>query len=356
MGSKKNKKISPSQDSINTLKELCLMHGDDPTLHVRLADSLWKAGREVASLAIARKAYQVLKHENPAEAQVVAERFGREITVDEYYAPVSKAYLELAHVFNKLKRNKQTLNIDKGDILYTKGEPADTIYLLLSGEMAIHAEANGVHALVNYIHEGCLLGRDAMKKEATYQTTSVAIKPSTVLQFSRKQLQKAFLKHPDLEIQFAKDSLLRSRVEMLSSIPAFARVPMGIRFLLAKRSWEVSCQAGDVVKPAQQHMAHVAFVLKGVLHLYDEHAGQEKIYCGRMKEGDILGLNALMHKEVLTLKIQAETDAEVLCMSFTDIEDLMDIQPVVRQKLMDAALDFSQQITRTILLQKKLNT
>ena len=356
MGSKKNKKTPPSQDSINTLKELCLLHGDDPTLHVRLADSLWKAGREVAALAIARKAYQVLKHENPAEAVLVAERFGREITVDEHSAPVSKGYRVLAAGLNKIKRKKRTLNVAKGDIVYTSGDLADTIYLLVDGEVAIHSEANGVHALVNYIHEGCLFGRDALKKEALYQTTAVAVQASTVLQFSRKQLQKAFAKHPDLEIQFAKDSLLRSRVETLSSMPAFARVPIGVRFLLARRSWEVAYQAGDVVKPAQSHMAHVAFVLKGVLHLYDEHAGEESIYCGRMKQGDILGLNALMHKEVLSLKIKAETDAEVLCMSFTDVEDLMDIQPVVRQKLMDTALDFSQQITRTILLQKKLST
>jgi CRP-like cAMP-binding protein len=354
MGSKKKKKNSVSSDSIATLKELCLMHGDDPTLHVRLADSLWQIGREVAALSVARQAYQVLKRENPAEAKLIAERFGREITVDEGFAPVSKAYLILADTFSVLKRKKCTLAIAKGDILYAKGDAAEFVYLVLEGELAIHAEANGVHAVVNYMHQGCLFGRDARKPNMVYTTTAVAVKPTKVLQFSRQALQKAFLKHPDLEIQFAKDSLLRTRVELLSSLPAFSRVPMGVRFLLAKRSWDVRYHRGEIVKPAKDHMAYVGFVLKGVLHLYDEHVGEEAIYCGRLKEGDILGLSALMHKEVLSLKIQAETDAEVLCMSFTDIEDLMDIQPAVRQKLMDSALDFAQQVTRTILLQKRL--
>jgi CRP-like cAMP-binding protein len=355
MGSKKNQESTVSSESIKTLKELCLMHGDDPTLHIRLADSLWKAGREVAALAVARQAYQVLKHENPAEANVIAKRFGREITVDEDHAPISETYLALADTYSGLKRRKYTLDVAKGHVLYTKGEPADTIYLVLEGELAIHAEANGVQAVVNYVHKGCLLGRDSKTDDMLYNTTAVAVKSTKLLKFSREQLQKAFYNNPDLEIQFAKDSLLRTRVELLSSMPAFSRVPMGIRFLLARRSWDVQYDKGEIVKPANEKMVHVGFVLKGVLHLYDEHAGEDAIYCGRLKEGDILGLSALMHKEVLSLKIKAETNANVLCMSFSDIEDLMDIHPAVRQKLMDTALTFSQQMTRTILLQKRLD-
>ncbi len=348
------KKTSTDDGSIATLTELCLMHGDDPTLHLRLADSLWNAGREIAALATARKVYQVLKQKNPAEAGLVAERFGEEITVDEKYPPTTQIYSPLQEVFKKSLK-KYAISIAKGDILFHMGDAADLIYLVLEGEVALSAEVDGNYALVNYLYSGCLVGKDVRDKAGVYKTTAVATKNTVVLPFTEKLLKKAFDKHPDLEIQFAKDMMLRSRVELLSSIQSLSRAPMGLRFLLAKRSWDVTYAAGDIVKGAHKSMPYVSFVLSGVLHLYDEQEGEEPLYCGRMTSRDILGLNALMHKEVKSLVIKAETDCVMLCLSFRDVEDLMDLQPRVRKKLTDTAIVFSQQVTRTILLQKKMN-
>ncbi len=297
----------------------------------------------------------MLKQENPAEAGLVAERFGQEITVDEKYPPVSQIYTPLQDVFKKSSK-KYVISIAKGDVLFSMGDAADLIYLVVEGEMALSAEVDGNYALVNYLYAGCLVGKDIRNKVGVYKATAVATKDVVVLPFTEKLLRKAFDNHPDLEIQFAKDVMLRSRVELLSLVASLSRLPMGMRFLLAKRSWDVTYQAGDIVKSAHKNLPYVSFVLSGVLHLYDEHEDEKPLYCGRMTTRDILGLNTLMHQEVKSLVIKAETDCKILCLSFRDIEDLMDLHPRVRKELTDAALAFSEQITRTILLQKKLDT
>ncbi len=339
--------------SIETLQELCVLHKDDPTLLLRFAHELWKHGREVAALAEARKAYAILKKENPMEAAEVALHFGDEIMIDEKFPPVSKAYLPLADFFkNKIK--KHSVRLQKGALFFTKGDAADFLYLVLDGEVAITAEENNVHAIVNYLHDGCLFGRCSLGKSGQHNVSAVAATDTTVLMFTAQELRGAFAQLPDLEIQFAKECLIRDRVELLSSLSAMSRVPMGLRFLLAKRCWTVKYEAKALIKPANEYMSSVAFILDGVAVLHDEHDHKQPIYCGRLRRGDILGLPALMHKGVDLLSIRAETACEILCISFQDVEDLMDLQPRVRKKLTDVAVAFSQQMTRTILLQKKM--
>jgi len=330
-----------------------VLHEDDPTLHLHLADMLWKTGREVLALAEARKSYAILKQENPLEAAEIIVRFGDEITVDEKFSPAAKAYLPLADFFKK-KIKKHSVKLKKGALVFTRGDAADFLYLVLDGEVAITAEENGIHAMVNYLHNGCLFGRCSLIEANTHNVSAVAAKESIVLMFTAKDLRGAFAKFPDLEIQFAKECLIRKRVELLSTIPALSRLPMGLRFLLAKRCWTVKYEEKEQIKAADEYMSHVAFVLEGAAVLHDEHDSKNPIYCGRLRRGDILGLPALMHEGVDSLSVRAEKSCEILCMSFQDVEDLMDLQPRVRKKLTDVAVAFSQQMTRTILLQKKL--
>ncbi len=332
-----------------------MLHGEDPTLHLQLADTLWEMGREIAALSEARKSYAILKHENPMEAVQVVVRFGEEIAVSEDLPPTTKTYLPLASFFKK-KIKKHSVKLKKGGVLFTRGDSADFLYLVLSGEVAITAEEDGIHAMVNYLHEGALFGRCSLLPSKTHNVTAVAAKDAIILMFTAKELQQAFAKLPDLEIQFSKECLVRSRVELLSSIPAFSRVPMGLRFLLAKRCWTKRFDEKEEMKAINEVMPNVTFLLRGIAVLHDELAGEVPIYCGRMKRGDVLGLPSLMHKGVQSLSIQAKTACEVLCMSFRDVEDLMELQPRVRSKLKETAIAFSEQMTRTILLQKKLDT
>ena len=346
--------MTVANNSVETLRELCMLHGEDPTLHLQLADTLWETGREIAALAEARKSYAILKHENPMEAAQVVVRFGEEITVSEDLPPTTKTYLPLASFFKK-KIKKHSVKLKKGGVLFTRGDSADFLYLVLSGEIAITAEEDGIHAMVNYLHEGALFGRCTLTLSGKHNVTAVAAKDAIVLMFTAQDLQQAFAKLPDLEIQFSKDCLVRSRVELLSSIPAFSRVPMGLRFLLAKRCWTQRFDEKEEMKAVNEVMPNVTFLLRGIAVLHDEHAGESPVYCGRMKRGDVLGLPALMHKGIQALSIRAETACEVLCMSFRDVEDLMELQPRVRSKLKETAITFSEQMTRTILLQKKLD-
>ena len=354
MEDKDFKKERLSLDSIEKLKELCLLHGDDPTLHSRLAENLFAAGRDVAALLVARKAYQVLKKENPSDAGALVAKYGELVAVDDTHPPASKSYMPLASIFKKSIRRKHELILNEGDVLYRKGEPADSMYLILDGELAVNTEVNGVHSLINYLHAGNLVGKSIQKKDRERSATVSAVKPSKLLRFNQKEIEQALVRFPDLLIQFSKEGMLRQRVEVLSSMSLFSRVPLGIRFVIASRSWMRSYEVGEVIKRANHGMNHAELIFSGVVHLYDEHDEDVPIYCGRMSKGDLLGLQKLMHKEAKGLFIKAETNCEMLCMSFKDIEDIMDVQPVVRQKIMDASGSFSEQMIRTVLLQKRV--
>ena len=178
-------------------------------MHTRLAECLFGVGREIAALVTARKAYQVLIRENPAEAGALVERFGVEVTIDDRRPPASKSYLPLADSFGKFRFNRHKLRLSEGDVLYYKGDPADSIYLILEGEVTVNAEVDGVHSIINYLHVGSLVGRHVQEANAIHEATVVAMKDTVLLRFTQEELEKAFDKHSSLQIQFAKEIMLR---------------------------------------------------------------------------------------------------------------------------------------------------
>ncbi|OIP99376.1 MAG: hypothetical protein AUK35_07465 [Zetaproteobacteria bacterium CG2_30_46_52] len=341
--------------SITVLRDLLALHPNDPTLLSQLAKQTAKFGHEIAAIMMAKKAYQILKKDNMIDAAKLVDDFGIDISDGARGQLISRIYSPLADAMGIFYRKRNKVHLREGAILFQQGDPSDCVYLVLEGELAINSEANGIHTLVNYIHKGCLLGKSAQQHLAQTRTaTAVAIQPSIVLRFTPDDLEKAFTKFPQLKIQFAKEAMLHRRLEVLSSIPLFVKLPIDLRFLLARRSWSHEYAVDETIKASNKLMRQAQLMVSGVVHLYDQEDEENTVYCGRIGAGEIMGLSKLMRKQATTLVIKAETKVEVACIDFIDLEDVMELDKEFRKSIVASAEHYSKQIIRTILLQKSL--
>jgi len=333
-----------------SLKELCALHPNDPTLHTGYGKQLMEEGREIAAVISLRNAYRILIKENPADAQQLVEEYGVEISLDSMTPMASKGYLALQNFYGRFSQKRHKVKLTESTVLFRQGEPADSVYLILEGELAVTTEVDGKPVLLNYLHKGSLVGEGAMFKQAIRRATVVSNTETLLMRFSPENLGKAFEAYPDLNLTFSKESLLRRRMAVLSSNLLFSRLPMDVRFLIAKSTWNVTYKSGETIKDRLDYMPYMALIASGVVHLYEE-TSDARIYCGRLKLGAVLGLHKFVRYEASNLIYVAESDCELECIDFTVIEDVMDISPWFHQEIKMMEKNLSDQITRTIMLQ-----
>jgi len=338
-------------NSTMALRELCAFHPDDPTLHIQLAEKLEKSGHEIGSIYAARKAYEILSHENNDQAKKLLEKFGDEILADNLRPYVAHNYLPLAKHFGMLGTRKRKVQLKEGEVLFHKDEDADFIYLILEGEITINIKVGGHFRMLNYVHAGAIVGESAMQPNQSRSATALANVDCTLLRFSPTEFATAIASDTELNLNFNKEALIRRHVTALSSAELFARLRIDLRFIIAKRSWAETCTPHEVIKRPNKHMNHVALLIQGSVRIIVE-TEVGGVYCGRLKTGDLVGAQRFVEDEPSPMAFIAETECTFICMDYAVIEDLVELSSWFKHKLTETNEQFNSQVSRTLTLQK----
>ena len=62
--------------------------------------------------------------------------------------------------------------------------------------------------------------------------------------------------------------------------------------------------------------------MQGHVHIYEEETDGSLNYCGRVKEGEIIGLNALFSKQPSKFIYQAELGCETIDIEYNILKDI----------------------------------
>ncbi len=323
------------------------MHPNDPIFHTKLAHEFLKVGHEIRAILQARRAYELLIHQDPKAAKELIETFGDDVASTPTKPFVGADYTPLVKGFGIVKKKMRTVHLKEGSVLFRKGDAADYVYVVLSGELAVSGKHQGHLTLLNHLHRGSILGEGALIKHAKRNATVVATEDASLLRMTKEELEQGFQKHMDLYMQFSKESLLRQRVAMLSESPVFSSLPTDLRFMLAKRAWTTTHTAGSTIKEANKAMRNIELITQGKVQLY-----QGDNYCGSLEAGAILGLHKIMDGKTSKLRYVAGDACHAIAMDFLTISDLMSVSSNFRERMRDTAAAFSTQTARTMNLQE----
>ena len=96
-----------------------------------------------------------------------------------------------------LRHRKDLVEYEPGDVIYSKGEPADTLYVIVVGEveLSVHDRSLGIEG------EGSIIGEMALLESATRNSTATARSDVKLAGLDRTQLKKLIGEHADFALR-----------------------------------------------------------------------------------------------------------------------------------------------------------
>ncbi|RME81870.1 MAG: hypothetical protein D6771_07745, partial [Zetaproteobacteria bacterium] len=338
-------------DTLRKLTRACEVAPDDPEHWMRLALARRKRGRMAGAMLAARRAWLLFSADETHKRAELERIFGREVLSEDAATPGWLDCRALADALDAKTRQAHTLKLPEGAVLMRKGEPADLLYLVLKGRLAVLGETSEGRPpkLVNFVGPGALLGESALEEGAVRTATVVAAEPAVVLRLAPEMVIRAWGQQPELFIAFCKERMMRTITTALSSTPLFGELPLGVLRVLARVAWIEPFAPEETIKPAHTYMPAFAVILRGVVHMLD--TGEDPpVYAGRGTQGTVLGLPRLLGEEPPALMYRAETKTELLFIPFDAMEDLMWEMPSFALRVRKAAEQQTQTLMQTIAL------
>ena len=101
--------------------------------------------------------------------------------------------------------------------IFTKGDPGDSLYVILRGRVAVQTESQDAKVmLLNIMDGGAVFGEIAMLDGGERTATIVALEPTELLQIDRRDFMPFLAQRPDLCIRLM--TVLCQRVRWTSAI------------------------------------------------------------------------------------------------------------------------------------------
>ena len=139
----------------------------------------------------------------------------------------------------------------RGDVLFHEGDPADSLYVVIRGRLAMAIENPIDHreTVVSLMEPGDLFGEMAMLDDGPRSTMARALEPSTVLAIPNEAVLAVFRAQP--ELLWGVTRLLAQRLRAMDETLADS-VFLDVTGRTAKRLLELSDGADEFILPVTQ--------------------------------------------------------------------------------------------------------
>jgi CRP/FNR family cyclic AMP-dependent transcriptional regulator len=154
-------------------------------------------------------------------------------------------------VLRTITANGHERTLIRGDVLFHEGDPADSLYVVIRGRLAMAIENPIDHreTVVSLMEPGDLFGEMAMLDDGPRSTMARALEPSTVLAIPYDAVLSVFRAQP--ELLWGVTRLLAQRLRAMDETLADS-VFLDVTGRTAKRLLELSDGADEFILPVTQ--------------------------------------------------------------------------------------------------------
>jgi CRP/FNR family transcriptional regulator len=115
----------------------------------------------------------------------------------------------------------QRRELARGEMLFSAGEPAKGLFVILEGEIrAYRVNPQGREQTIHIEHAGATLAEVPVFDDGPYPATAVAESPATLLFLPKESFRKFLLQHPEVALTALKlmAGRLRGHAELVDSL------------------------------------------------------------------------------------------------------------------------------------------
>ena len=157
-----------------------------------------------------------------------------------------------ADVLALIAASGETKNLQRGDVLFSEGDTPESMYIVLSGRIAIaigNQPIDGRESVLALMERGDLFGELALLDNGKRSAMARAIEPSSVLQISYSVVRQQLQLNPTMLWGVTK--LLASRLRVMDEVLSDS-VFLDVTGRTAKRLLELSSGKDEFVLPITQ--------------------------------------------------------------------------------------------------------
>ncbi len=232
--------------------------------------------------------------------------------------------------FRRVLERMQPRTLAIGEVLFRKGDPGDSIFVITSGTVRVVRDGVDLAEL----GEGAFFGEAAFFSGEPRNADVVAVTPAELLEIRRSDMEALMERYPG--VAQALHAFYRRRVldGILAASEVFRSLPEADRKALAERFRVVRVPAGEAVVREGDTDRALFLVKQGRFRVSAvPPGGKEEVVLAELGPGELFGEVALISDAPRTATVTAVEDAEVLRAEAEDLAPVMERFPQVREAL-----------------------
>jgi len=265
---------------------------------------------------------------------------------------------ELRNEFGAIWLRLHQDSLIEGQHLYRQGDPGDSLYLILSGEVAVYQQLEGGrHTVVDIIGSNDVIGEEAFLSPGVRRADIVANRKTSYVELPRKRLLTWLLEHPDIERLLEYKANFRLMLSLISCSRLLQTAPLEMRKYMAEQSQMVRYRAGNLIHQAGEELAYVDMLVHGDAQLAVRPSADSPrlIKLEHIRIGELIGDTSAVRKASCPADILAITDVLMAHIPLSAFTNVVSAYPPLREKLITHADAQQRRIMRQILAQSSRN-
>ena len=223
------------------------------------------------------------------------------------------------------------VTLEPGDVLFREGDPGDSLYVVVEGEVAMQTEGPPRVELARF-GPGAFIGEVALMTDQPRAATVAALEPAELIQINRATLAAVLAEHGDVlraVLRFVRDRLVD---RWMRTSPLFRPFDDRSRAELAARFKFLEIDAGTVILAANQRPDGLYIVLAGQFAV---QRGTTTI--ASLGPGDLIGETALLSGGTFRSNVVALGKSLALCLPAGDFREIIMTHPHVLEYIGEQA-------------------
>lgn len=242
-------------------------------------------------------------------------------------------------VVSQLAEKLNPQHLDQGEVIFRKGDPGGTMYLIQSGQVAVYVtEDDGSETMLKQLGAGSAIGQITLVDDEPRAASVTAITPVDLLRLGRDDFLEAMSGQPD-EVMAGLQNLA-------------ARLRLGFHNVLRKLSFfddlsdELLAETAEMLEVLTLHEGDVLFhkddpgdslyiIDRGSVKIVTQDAKGEELVLNRVEAGEAIGEMSLIDQQPRSAGAVALTPTRVLRLSRDNFMSVIRREPVLALEIME---------------------
>ncbi len=239
--------------------------------------------------------------------------------------------------FADLAQSIAWIDLEAGQTLFRRGDPADAVYLVQSGLLHAQAEETGcAPVLVGRIEPGSLVGEIGLLMGGRRGATIMAAQRTRLGRLGAKDIETVFARHPETKRAVLETTRRRLRRTQWLKILAsyFGEIDKDKLDLIEPRFEWLHLDRGETLFSQGDEADGLYILIHGFLQVVAADAPGAERTIGSISRGEIVGEMAILSGDKRMATVRAVRDSDLVRLSKAEFDQISRAYPAVSLAIM----------------------